>query len=170
MNITGGTSLTMTQVHEILQHVTDRFGSKEHTVLGAVIDSELGDKLTLTVIGTTDVGTSHKPGKRYAPVPAANAASQAPQPKAKPRQAEPIALDPDAELFETKVEAPELDEHEIDDGPVDPGKQSEFDFPRLEDNRGLFERTEANLYEGEDLDIPTYLRRGIKVAVEVKKG
>ncbi|MDP0500926.1 MAG: cell division protein FtsZ [Verrucomicrobiota bacterium JB022] len=169
VNITGGTSLTMTQVHEILQYVTDRFGSKEHTVLGAVIDSELGDQLSLTVIGTTDVGSPAKSNRRFIPVPAANAAAQAPQVRVKGEKTPPPVQEPEPDLFNLVV-PPELDENEVEPfSPHDPGKQSEFDFPRLEDNRGLFERTEANLYEGEDLDIPTYLRRGIKIAVESRK-
>ncbi|MFW6352970.1 MAG: cell division protein FtsZ [Verrucomicrobiota bacterium] len=43
--------------------------------------------------------------------------------------------------------------------------QSEFDFPRAEDNRGYFEKTSRNTYEGDDLDVPTYLRRGLKIAL-----
>jgi len=31
------------------------------------------------------------------------------------------------------------------------------------ENRGLFDETEQNLFNGEDLDVPTYLRRGIKI-------
>lgn len=180
VNITGGTSLTMTQVHEILQHVTDRFGSKEHTVLGAVIDSELQGRIELTVIGTTDVGqpsSKNNASKRYASVPAANAAIQAPKPTAKTSAATArrlpaatLPLDPDASLSDAHVIAPEATEaeHALPSF-ADPGKQSEFDFPHSDDNRGVFERTEANLYEGEDLDVPTYLRRGIKIVVEAKR-
>jgi cell division protein FtsZ len=37
----------------------------------------------------------------------------------------------------------------------------------LEDlpNRGTFEQTDRNLFEGQDLDIPTYLRKGIKIVL-----
>jgi hypothetical protein len=32
--------------------------------------------------------------------------------------------------------------------------------------RGIFEDMESrNLYEGEDLDVPAYLRRGVKIAI-----
>ena len=41
-------------------------------------------------------------------------------------------------------------------------QQEEFAFPRQDENRGTFEKTSRNLYEGVDLDIPTYLRRGLK--------
>ena len=44
--------------------------------------------------------------------------------------------------------------------------QEEFGFqgPSAE-NRGAFDKSDRNLFEGQDLDIPTYLRKGIKVTV-----
>ena len=45
--------------------------------------------------------------------------------------------------------------------------QEEFDFlGRIDEGRGYFDQTEKNLYNGEDFDIPTYLRRGIKIALK----
>ncbi len=41
--------------------------------------------------------------------------------------------------------------------------QTEFSFNTLLEQRGFFENTELNLYRGEDVDVPTYLRRSIKV-------
>ncbi|MBM3843720.1 MAG: cell division protein FtsZ, partial [Verrucomicrobia bacterium] len=45
-----------------------------------------------------------------------------------------------------------------------PVAQEEFGFGEIE-TRGQFERTERNLFDGQDLDVPTYLRRGIKVSL-----
>jgi cell division protein FtsZ len=42
--------------------------------------------------------------------------------------------------------------------------QEEFGFGEVE-SRGQFERTDRNLFDGQDLDVPTYLRRGIKIAI-----
>jgi cell division protein FtsZ len=42
--------------------------------------------------------------------------------------------------------------------------QEEFTFGELE-SRGHFENTDRNLFEGQDLDVPTYLRRGIKIVL-----
>src|SRR5690606_22684076 len=41
--------------------------------------------------------------------------------------------------------------------------QDGFLFQGLVENRGHFERTDRNLFEGQDLDVPTYLRKGIKI-------
>jgi cell division protein FtsZ len=40
--------------------------------------------------------------------------------------------------------------------------QEEFGFGEVE-SRGHFEKTDRNLHEGQDLDVPTYLRKGIKI-------
>ena len=33
------------------------------------------------------------------------------------------------------------------------------------ENRGTFDKSDRNLFEGQDLDVPTYLRKGIKVSI-----
>ena len=42
--------------------------------------------------------------------------------------------------------------------------QEEFGFGEVE-SRGHFEKTDRNLFDGQDLDVPTYLRKGIKVTL-----
>jgi cell division protein FtsZ len=45
--------------------------------------------------------------------------------------------------------------------------QDEFTFNEIDAQRGYFEKTDRNDYKDEDLDVPTYLRRGIKVKLKV---
>ena len=45
-----------------------------------------------------------------------------------------------------------------------PSAQEEFGFGEVE-TRGHFEKTDRNLFDGQDLDVPTYLRKGIRIAV-----
>ena len=42
--------------------------------------------------------------------------------------------------------------------------QDEFGFGEVE-SRGHFEKTDRNLFDGQDLDVPTYLRKGIKISL-----
>ena len=44
-------------------------------------------------------------------------------------------------------------------------EQNTFDFMEEQNQRGIFDDSSRNLYEGEDLDVPAYLRRGVKVAI-----
>ena len=45
--------------------------------------------------------------------------------------------------------------------PVTPAKQEVMQFEPV--TRGRFEKSEPTIIEGEDLDVPTYLRKHIKV-------
>jgi len=45
-----------------------------------------------------------------------------------------------------------------------PVNQDEFTFAG-EEQRGTFGKTDRNLFEGQDLDVPTYLRKGIKITL-----
>ncbi len=42
-------------------------------------------------------------------------------------------------------------------------QQTEFKFMELSEQRGFFHDTPPNIRNGEDLDVPTYMRRGIKI-------
>jgi cell division protein FtsZ len=48
--------------------------------------------------------------------------------------------------------------------PVKPVAQDEFTFNEVE-SRGFFDKTDRNLFEGQDLDVPTYLRKGIRIVL-----
>ena len=41
--------------------------------------------------------------------------------------------------------------------------QNEFHFVGNDEQRGYFDSTDRNFFEGEDLDVPAYLRKGIKI-------
>jgi cell division protein FtsZ len=46
-----------------------------------------------------------------------------------------------------------------------PNIQQELGFDGVDENRGFFEETGRNEHDGLDLDVPTYLRRGIRVVL-----
>jgi len=48
--------------------------------------------------------------------------------------------------------------------PTKPVAQDEFTFNEVE-SRGFFDKTDRNLFEGQDLDVPTYLRKGIRIVL-----
>jgi cell division protein FtsZ len=139
VNLTGGPDLTMSMVNQVMDAVSSKFGCRNSLVMGASIDGSFYNQLRITVMGT--VRSAHAT-KGFAPVPAASIAPNEPMApplkKPAPEEPAPVAVTPL------------------------PKQQEEFAFPRQEENRGTFEKTSRNLYEGVDLDIPTYLRRGLK--------
>lgn len=151
VNIVGGTDLSMSQVQEIMNFVTDKFGSRENTVLGAVIDEGKTNTVEVCVMGTTDMGGYRGvPPVRKAPAP-----RKKPEPIKKPVIA--------AKSLRNPVSAGEARKK----GQLEliPNIQQELLFDGMEEHRGFFEETVRNEHEGFDLDVPTYLRRGIRVVL-----
>ena len=149
VNIVGGTDLSMSQVQEIMNFVTDKFGSRENTVLGAVIDEGKTNTVEVCVMGTTDMGGYRGvPPVRKAPAP-----RKKPEPIKKPVIA--------AKSLRNPVSAGEARKK----GQLEliPNIQQELLFDGMEEHRGFFEETVRNEHEGFDLYVPTYLRRGIRV-------
>ena len=147
VNVYGGTDLTMNIVNEIMTVVGDQFGSKENIVLGAYIDESMQQKLSITVLGTTNLDGVRR---RYPSVkPAFEPMKQAQNPASTKHKEEHYL----PAVHESKI----IDQNNRKDS------QEEFMFSSDEEQRGYFNKTDRNFYEGEDLDVPTYLRRGIKI-------
>lgn len=155
VNIIGGTDLTLPKVNDIMGAITERYGRESHVIMGAVIDEDLQGQLEICVIGTTDIGGRVAPRRPARPKVASRAPAPTPSPAVSPTSA--VAKDRPAKPSPKKP-APE---------PVLAGiaDQDEFLFEGSGQNRGAFERTDRNLFEGQDLDIPTYLRKGIKISL-----
>jgi cell division protein FtsZ len=146
VNITGGTDLTLPKVNEIMSAIAEQFGRDSHIIMGAVIDEGMQGRVEISVIGASDMGTRGAVQRR--PLPA---------------RARPAAARPD-EPAPARPEAPAAQAAEAAAAAAAQATQEEFGFGELE-SRGQFERTDRNLFDGHDLDVPTYLRKGIKIAV-----
>ena len=140
VNITGGTDLTLPRVNEIMNSIADQFGRDSHIIMGAVIDEGMQGKVEISVLGTSDMGTRGTLPRRQAP----SRFKATPQAVAEPAPEEPAETAPAANGRKPT--------------------QEEFGFGEVE-SRGQFERTDRNLFDGSDLDVPTYLRKGIKIAI-----
>ncbi len=145
VNITGGTDLTLPKVNEIMNAIADQFGRDSHIIMGAVIDEEMQGRVEISVLGASDMGTRGAITRRPAPPRVRASATRVEEPPAGQEAAAAAAQEPAA-------------------GPSQRAKQDEFGFGEVE-SRGQFERTDRNLFDGQDLDVPTYLRKGIKIAI-----
>lgn len=142
VNITGGTDLTLPRVNEIMNAIAEQFGRESHIIMGAVIDEGMQGRVEITVLGASDMGTRGALGRRSLP----------PRPRTFPTRPDQAAPKPEPAAAPVAETAPH------------PSTQEEFGFGEIE-SRGQFERTDRNLFDGQDLDVPTYLRKGIKIAI-----
>jgi cell division protein FtsZ len=148
VNLTGGPDLTMAMVNQVMDAVSRKFDCRQSLVMGASIDGSFYNQLRITVMGTM---RRNAPLKGYGPVPAASIPPNEPQPASSGQESQPPTLSRPAATPPPETETSL------------PRDQKEFAFPSQEDNRGVFDKTRRNIYEGVDLDIPTYIRRGIKL-------
>ncbi|QYM78076.1 cell division protein FtsZ [Horticoccus luteus] len=160
VNIVGGTDLTLPKVNELMTAVAEQFGREPHIIMGAVIDESLQNRVEVCVLGTSDLGGRVSAPRRTPPnrTPARTPA-EAPQGGAQPaaKTAAPVA-EPVAASTAAHAES------EGEAGAKAPVAQNEFGFGELE-TRGQFDKTDRTMFEGHDLDVPTYLRKGIRLVL-----
>jgi cell division protein FtsZ len=150
VNITGGTDLTLPKVNEMMTAVTEQFGKESHVFMGAVIDESLQNRVEICVLGTSDLGGRGLSSRRIAP-------SALRQAQGRARAEEKVLITAAAEHASEGEEKPAV--HAV------PVAQDDFGFEREVESRGYFDKTDRNLFEGQDLDVPTYLRKGIKLTL-----
>lgn len=154
VNIIGGADLGIAKVNEVISLVSKRFNSREDIVFGAVIDESRSLSLEICVLGKAGV-EAHT--KAVAPVETAEP-TDAPsdrlnlQPEIAQSDKPPRAVH--QSKLRKKKSAPDAD-------------QEEFLFVDANAQRGYFDKTDRNLYNDEDLDVPTFMRRGIKIKIKV---
>ncbi len=156
VNIVGGTDLTLAKVNEIMSAMTERYGRDSHVIMGAVIDEDLQGRVEICVIGTSDIG-GRLPPRRPSVRPRSNSTGAAPRTPETVTEMPPSVIP----VASNHASARKPKTH----GPKTDGSQNEFVFGSHAENRGYFERTDRYLFEGQDLDVPTYMRKGIKISI-----
>lgn len=160
VNITGGADLSLAKVNELMTAVTEEFGKEAHVIMGAVIDESLQGKVEVCVLGATDLG-----GRNFVRRPAAPATAKKSE---KTAAATETSSTPERNATVRTTVTAERGSRAPATHPSAPKpQQEEFGFGGAEPdaNRGSFDKSDRNLFEGQDLDVPTYLRKGVKIPV-----
>jgi cell division protein FtsZ len=158
INISGGADLSLTKVNEVMSAVTEQFGPEAHVVMGAAIDEALQGRVEICVMGTTDVGGRNYARRPVAAPVSAERATKTPQTTIPAVENRPAAA--------VSGPAPKSRSSRTVAQPGEKPQQEEFGFQgEPVENRGAFDKSDRNLFEGQDLDVPTYMRKGIKVAL-----
>jgi cell division protein FtsZ len=191
VQVSGGAGMTLSEVEVLMQELGRHVNEQTQILFGAVVDGKLGDRLTVTIIsslaadedlisesrdGATlsnvfaqpPVREQHPPPQIHiepeaAMEPVAHeesisfeqpvAAQATPVAESMPGESEPLPVTPH------KKAVPHTDEKAA--AKSVPAKQEILQFEPV--TRGRFEKSEPTIVEGEDLDVPTYLRKNIKV-------
>ena len=134
VSICGGPDLSLADVQRAVEPIS-RLAQRAHVIMGAAIDEAQCDRLSVTVIASTGNVAKRLPQSVTSRVPAAarSLAARVTYPS--------VAPSAPATVAETQTALKKEGQKPV--------------------SRGRFDKDTQNLYNGEDLDVPTFLRRGV---------
>jgi cell division protein FtsZ len=171
VSLLGGPDLAMAEVHRVMEQISEQC-PRAQIVMGAAVDESHRERLAVTLIATRPCARpNHLPDKeRSARAQSGGAESATPDfdpdflhPGATPRP--PSRLVPPAPALSAEEREQLLARaagRESATGRRAP-RMRQAQLPLEIVSKGRFDRTEPTVYQGEDLDLPTYLRRGVKL-------
>ena len=193
VQVAGGPGMTLAEVEVLMQELGRHVNEDTQILFGTVVDGRLGDRLSVTIISSLAAdddfvsqesssalsnASVQSPDREYyepalqtngEPEPVAmepgpaegNISFEEPVPAEAispaafvPSEPEPVAVPP-------KKKPIAQQEEKLPAEKSLPAKQEVLQFEPV--TRGRFEKSEPTIVEGEDLDVPTYLRKNIKV-------
>jgi cell division protein FtsZ len=192
IQVTGGPNMTLSEVEILMQELNRHVNERTQILFGTAVDGRMGNRLTVTIISSlrADVDVPVEEAVPAAPLPSTLPVWEQPQPSApkidilpEPQPFEPTP--PPADLIQFQAPPPEeatvppvsLPEKsrarvimpKKKPGPQEEPKPKKFGQAKQEVlqfesvTRGRFEKSEPTIIEGQDLDVPTFLRKNIRV-------
>jgi cell division protein FtsZ len=190
VNVTGGLGMTLNEVQILMEELGRHISDDTRVLFGTAVDPRLGQRMSVTIISSTALGegAAVQPAAKID-----YAARVTPQREVQPTMAKAkhvsereksapsaqTALLHSNDESETRVEetAPAAVQAKpaapkppkITQQPAEPvvaaapktPQQESLPFESL--NRGRFEKSEPTIVNGQDLDVPTFMRRNVKI-------
>ncbi|MEL0005166.1 MAG: hypothetical protein VW643_05155, partial [Opitutales bacterium] len=152
--INGGPSLGMSALQSASQEIREAFKAGDQVVFGAHVDENMGDEVRITVLGAADLGSDRK-------IADVSPSQEVFEVTTVQKQAHPSRLS--LKKNDTKKVTSTNTRKKKKSEPLE---QNTFSFMEDKNQRGIFDDLpNRNMYEGEDLDVPTYLRRGVQITL-----
>jgi cell division protein FtsZ len=153
VSLVGGKDLTMAEVNRVMEQIS-RHCERAQIIMGAAVDVALKNRLAVTVIAA-------KPGAvASTESPAADDSTGAALLRDAPLQdsARPVPAPPSLTLeHRDRIVAGRAGDRARKAGP----RMRQTQLPLAIVSKGRFDKSEPTIHKGEDLDIPTYIRRGV---------
>jgi cell division protein FtsZ len=151
VSLMGGKDLTMAEVNRVMEQI-GRSCEHAEILMGAAVDAEFKNRLSVTLMAAKKANAkSELPAN---PANAAHASETDPRPAIDPISAKPA--------FTLAQREQSIVRHAGRARKAD-GKMLQAQLPLAIITRGRFDKSEPTLHRGEDLDIPTFVRRGVSL-------
>jgi len=161
VSLMAGVDLTMGEVNRIMEQIT-RQCERAQVIMGASVDEAWKSRLSVTVIAAKHsqppVATA-EPAEAVPSRPARAAARLTPTPSPSPDPASSASYGPHPLQMQQREQLVQQHAAAIR-RKTDPKMKQEM-LPLVTITRGRFDKSEPTIHKGEDLDVPTYFRRGI---------
>ena len=159
--IAAGKELTMSEVNRVMEQI-NRHCEHAHIILGAAIDEDLGERLSVTLVASrrsgTDGGPRHAESFHNSSTEAQELDDHLVDLQTGSRPASRFIAPPPASTLE-KTE--QLLKSSGSRHRKSSSRLRQTQLPLEIISKGRFEKSEPTLHQGQDLDVPTYIRRGV---------
>lgn len=186
VNISGGPGMTLNEVQILMDELGRHIGDETRISFGTSVDPKMANRISVTIISSI-AGAIVKPHARAAAEIEREPEAVAPVAEEEPQTASAIETEPvfEEELIEVEptpepvAEKPKrtqvraMNSSNPDPSPMaapvrnaqpQPAAQERQETLSFEPvSRGRFEKSEPTIVDGEDLDVPTFLRRNVRV-------
>jgi len=143
VSLTGGKDLTMAEVNRVMEQI-GRHCERAQIIMGAVIDGAMKNKLSVTLIASKNS------------IVKTEAQTNSPEemnlretaPRYGVRQTTPVGMEHREQAASRRPRR-------------DRSKLLQTQLPLAIVSKGRFDKSEPTIHKGEDLDVPTFLRRGV---------
>ncbi len=165
VSLTGGPDLTMTEVHRVMEHINGKC-ERAQVVMGAAIDEAYRERLAITLIAVrrgeahVEKETSPEPEREQAHSEArgsddlsSHLLNQENGTRPHSRFVPPAPSMPQEKMEQLAARQTRSRKNS--------SKMRQGTLPLEIISKGRFDKSEPTIHKGEDLDVPTYIRRGV---------
>jgi cell division protein FtsZ len=158
VSLIGGPDLTMTEVNRVMGQINGKCADAQ-VMLGAAIDEDFRERLAITVIVAAPRETGRTPAPHAAPL--SGRLDTQPLSSAETARSHSRFVAPAPSLTPEKME--QLMTRQAGGGRArkSVAKLRQGQLPLEIVSKGRFDKSEPTIHKGEDLDVPTYIRRGV---------
>ncbi|MGH7952590.1 MAG: hypothetical protein ACREFE_11825, partial [Limisphaerales bacterium] len=151
VSLMGGTDLTMAEVNRVMEQIS-RQCERAQIIMGAAVDAEMKNRLSVTVIAAKQNPLVPELQNGTAGDSAGQFSRNVPTRRCVAGHSPSVDLEQREQL---------LKQHAGGRGRKTISKMRQAQLPLAIISKGRFDKSEPTIHKGEDLDIPTYYRRGV---------
>jgi len=166
VSLEGGADMTMADVNEVMKEINRRC-ENANVVFGAAVDDRYTEKLNLTLVVTRRDSRDEEDAVEAGGSPSVDAGVQSEmldtqflnnKSSSRPKSR---LVPPPPEMSEEKKQELLKKSNGLTGNGKRIGKVRQATLPLEIVSKGRFDKTEPTIHNGEDLDVPTYIRRGV---------